>query len=727
MWRCRMFRWRLVETAGAANGGGGVQVQGSRHRVPKIAGIYRWLVWASPTNVPLRHLLPSSLAPLPTPSCSPSLSIEDQQFREGGYRQESEGCGGSHNAEIAERFIKSIDNRVFIDSGAPIESVKEAVSKFGGILDWKERRKHVRSELDKALEDAPEYQRRAEAAEVEKSKVQTELINARRTIEGLKLNLEKANTEAVQAQQDSELANIRFKEIQQGIASKESAAIQAEIELAKHRHKSALAELQSVKDELEQLQKEYHSLNTQKDNAKAKACESSTASQEIEKIVEGLTLKLITLKGSLTSSQAKHIIAQEHKVNVALAYQQEKSNFQNELKQADEEVQKLSDAISLNKDLESKLKAASATLVDLQDGFSSYLEEKPPPVVTLDGEAEQPTGSTRLKLARIRKELEDMRADIEKAKDEVKGFWNAAATLRADIEREKADIVALRHKEHLAALSTTSLQEEIRTTLCELNTVRERTRAAEMPVEVQKATEELEQAKSKGRSARHEMAKAREEADQVKAEVNVSKLRLEAVSMEILAMNASEEIATASANALSEYKQGAEMEPQADRRMTVSVEEYDMLTKKAQEAEALAKKQVIRAIEKIKEAKQAEVRCLDQLEQLKKQIDARRLELKAAQEKTSSAQYGKLTMENELRKRRANHEQQLKESETHSMKNLSWSFDASASTSRPNMVGALSRADTIAATAAKEPKPRKSFFSRSIVTMFTSRKKTHLK
>jgi hypothetical protein len=220
----------------------------------------------------------------------------------------------------------------------------------------------------------------------------------------------------------------------------------------------------------------------------------------------------------------------------------------------------------------------------------------------------------------------------------------------------------------------------------------------------------------------------------VKSQFNVVKLRLEAASREILAVNASKEIANASANALQEYNDDEQIEPQDERisnnYMMLSLEEYNALSKKAQDAEGLAKKQVIKAVEKIKEAKDAEVRSLNQLEQSIKKTNERKLELRAAQEKANSAQYGKLTMENELRKRRANDEQQSKanESDVHDIPNFkstSLSFDASSSTSNPHMVGTLSRADTIAATRVKEPKPRKSIFPRSLVALFVSRKKTH--
>ncbi|KAM0920668.1 hypothetical protein ACQ4PT_007376 [Festuca glaucescens] len=641
-------------------------------------------------------------------------------------------------AEIAERFIQALDNRVLVETTAPIESVKDAVSKFGGILDWKERRKNVQISLDKVREDAPEYQRRFEVAEAEKSQVLQELCSIRRVIEGLKLNLEKAQTEALQAQQDSEIAEIRYKEIQQGIAHKESAAVKAEIDLAKERHATALADLQSVKDELEQLQKEHTSLIGQRENAETKARETTTMSQEIEKTVEDLTLELISLKESLTSSHATHIIAEERRINVAMAYEQEKANWQDELKQADEEVQKLNEEISASKDLESKLEAASALLVNLQGEFTAYMEAILPEKASEVAEELTPMVSVRMTLAKTTKELEDMRTNIEKAKDEVKGLWNTAAALGADLEKEKADLTSLREKQHHASVSASSLQEELRKTARELMVVQERTNAARMPPELQQATQETERAKAKARLAQDEVAKAREEADRAKAEVNVVQLRLEAVSREILAVKTSEEIAMASANALQEYKHEGETEPQAERRshnnMKVPIEEYDALSKRAQEAEDLAKKRVMQAVEKIKEAKEGEVRSLDQLYQLTQQIDDRRVVLRSAQEKAFLAQDTKLTMESELRKMRVKHDQPHGEMDLPigdiCLLNSACSFDATGSSgSNPQMRGTcLPRADTIATSSVAESKARKSYFPRSIVTMFMgSRKKTHSK
>ncbi|KAL5201809.1 hypothetical protein ABZP36_036163 [Zizania latifolia] len=623
-------------------------------------------------------------------------------------------------AEIAERFIQSIDKRVVVDTAAPIESVKDAVSKFGGILDWKERRKHVLVELDKARDDAPKYKRRLEVAEVEKNKVLEELCTTKRTVEGIKISLEKTQIEAMQAQRDLELVEIRFKEMQRGISQKESAIVKAEMELANERREAALTELQSVKMELDQLQKEYTSLVSQRDSTEIKARESIAASQEIKKIVEDLTIKIITMKRLLTSSHAAHIIAEEQKRNLALAYQHEKANWHKELKQIDDEIQKLNDDLLVNKDLESKLQVASTLLINLRDEFNkTYVEVTLPKVPNEAREEEQPVVIVRVMLAQTRKELENMRINIEKAEDEVKTLWNIVAALRANVEKEKTNLVELRQKECLAFVSALSLQEELDKIAFEITVMEERTKVTKMPVELQQASQEAEHAKMKAQLASNEMEKAREEADQAKANANIFQLRLEAASREILAMNASKEIAVASANALQDYKQEIELEPQTGQRrsicsVTLSLDEYNVMIKKIQDAENFAEHQIVKAVEKIKEAREAEVRSLDRLDQLTKQIDDRRIALREAQQKANVAQDDKLTMEDELRKMRAKHEQQQETSQS--------------SNSSPRMHRVfLTKTDTIVTATVTESKPRRSFFPRALVALFMSRRKAHLK
>ncbi|KAG8095641.1 hypothetical protein GUJ93_ZPchr0013g36546 [Zizania palustris] len=573
---------------------------------------------------------------------------------------EMKAGGISYKAsEIADRFIQVVDGKAHIDTTAPIDSVKGAVSKFGGILDWRERRKQIQDEVDKVQEEIDEYQKRSQEAEAGKAQAVQELGSNKSAIDELKLVLEKAQDEEARARQDSELAELRLRETQQGII--ERTAAKAELHVARERRATALADLQSAKAELESLRKEHAASAAKAEAAAARARGSLSSSHEAEKAVEELTAELVALKEDLDASHHAHDEAEEKRMKTALALDQDKVQWQRELELAEQEVKKLENSLMAAKDLGSKVAAASELLVSLRAELFARAVEG-----TLGEEAtekEKPTVSLRAMLDKAKKELEDVKESVYKAKDEAKCLRVAAASLNADLAKQKAELAALQRNEGDTAASIPSLKEELSQVNSALAAAQE-ARAKEggqetkMHVQIGEARREADQAKAKAQSAREEVSKAREDMGVAKAAVLAMEARLEAVMREILAATTSEDVATASAAALMEEGKPTRNAQRQDVEdgVTLTVEEYDELSRRARETEEAAGNRVTEAVKLIKEAKDAEVRSLEKLARLMKQTEQRRQALEAASSEAEEAEFEKLVAERELRQWRAEHE-----------------------------------------------------------------------
>ncbi|XP_049390308.1 protein WEAK CHLOROPLAST MOVEMENT UNDER BLUE LIGHT 1-like [Solanum stenotomum] len=575
---------------------------------------------------------------------------------------------------------KSDINKGHIDTAAPIESVKQAVSKFGGIVDWKahrvqtvERRQLVEQELSKVQEEIPFYKKQSQAAEDAKVLVLKELDGTKRLIEELKLNLERAQKEEQQAKQDSELAKLRVEEMEQGIGNDLSIAAKAQLEVARARHAAAVSELKTVKSELEDLRKDYALLVSDKDGAVKRAEEAVSASKEVEKTLETLTIELITAKESLEVAHAAHLEAEEHRIGAAMAGEQDALNWEKELKQAEEELVRLNQQILSAKDLRGKLDTASALLLDLKTELAAYMESKLKQETdegNLNVEQSEPEKRTHDEIqsvvATAKRELEEVKLNIEKATTEVNFLKVAATSLKAELEKEKSELAAIQQREGMASVAAASLEAELSRTQSEIVLAQKKEKEArekmvELPKQLQEVSQEADRAKSLAQMARDDLNKAKEEAEEAKAGASTVESRLLAVKKEIEAAKAAEKLALAAIAALEESESAQKTkDEETPPGVTLSLEEYYELSKQAHEAEEQANKKVADAHTQIDVAKESELRSLNRLDEVNREITERKEALGVALQKAEKAKEGKLSVEQELRKWREEQEQRRK-------------------------------------------------------------------
>ncbi|EYU25419.1 hypothetical protein MIMGU_mgv1a001272mg [Erythranthe guttata] len=568
-----------------------------------------------------------------------------------------------------------------IDTAAPFESVKAAVSKFGGIVDWKAHR--------------------VQTVEVYSS--------------------ESPQTEEQQAKQDSELAMLRVEEMEQGIADESSFAAKAQLEVAQARHAAAVSELKSVRDELEQLKKDHSLLVAEKEASVKRAEEAVSRSREIEKSVEDLTIEVITAKESLESAHAAHLEAEEHRIGAVMAREQDILTLEKELKQAEEELEKVTQQVSSSKELKSKLDKATELLRDLKAELADYMESK------LDQE-EKTVG---------KEELKEVKANIEKAKNEITILRVASASLKMELERAKSELVAIQQREGMASIAVSSLESEINRTNTEIALVKaqekeEREIMVELPKKLTEAAQEADRVKSLAQIAKDELKKAKEEAEQAKAGKSTVESRLIAARKEIEAAKASEKLALAAINALAE-SESAQINNDDDSQngVTLSLEEYYELSKRAHEAEEAANARIAAALAEIEVAKESELRSLSRLEEANCDLSEKRAALETALRKSEKAQEGKLGVEQELRNWRSEHEQRRKALESNNI-SPKVSFEESTETKSfsntpqiwsPNSYTSNTETEASPGVKVVTKKKKRSFFPK--ILMFLGKKKAH--
>ncbi|PKA50004.1 Protein weak chloroplast movement under blue light 1 [Apostasia shenzhenica] len=508
-------------------------------------------------------------------------------------------------------------SRILIDTATPFESVKAAATMFGGRADWKaqrarsmERSKNVQQDLEKVEQEINYCQKQSEAAELAKEGALHELEVTNRLLDELSLRLEKTQKEEIHSQQESELVKLRIKEMEQGIVSETGMAMSSQLKVARRRHAEAVNELSAVKAELDSLQKE----------------------QQLEK---ELKLELIAVKEALELAQKSLLEAEEQRLNAAAARERDRINGEKQLKLSQEELQSLEKQLLEVNDLKLELDTAAALFSSLKTELDPFMETK------LNQESEIVKEENQKINLDSAEEFEEVKVNIEKAKEKVSCLRVAAASLNSELEKEKRFLDALKSKGEISAAAISSLEAELGKTQIKLEE-NSREDMERLAYELQVRTQEADQAKSKAQSASQELNKAKEEAELSKASARTMELRLLAVIKEIEAAKASEKLAIETIDALKETENSQNL-------VSISLEEYRTLSKNASEAENLAKEKMTAAIDQIKDAKKKEMMSTEKLKAAYKEMNDRKELLREARVRADKAAEWKLKVEQELR------------------------------------------------------------------------------
>uniref|UniRef100_A0A803QF21 WEB family protein n=1 Tax=Cannabis sativa TaxID=3483 RepID=A0A803QF21_CANSA len=272
-------------------------------------------------------------------------------------------------------------------------------------------------------------------------------------------------------------------------------------------------------------------------------------------------------------------------------------------------------------------------------------------------------------------ELKQAKLNLTRTTTDLADIRYSVDVFNKKLEKERLSLEKTRERLTQNSSKILSLEEELNQTKVKLQLVKDAESRcvsdspSDISKELQRLSFEVDQFKQMGEAARSEVLRATQEIEQTKTKIKTAEIRLIAARKMKEAARAAEAVALAEIKAMS-YPDGlsGDGDFSQNQGITLTYEEYSSLICKAREAEELSKKRVVDAMDQVDDANISKMDILKKVEEATEEVRTSQKTLEEALSRVEAANRGKLAVEEALRRWRSEHGQRRRSSVHNSTK-----------------------------------------------------------
>ncbi|XP_065862706.1 WEB family protein At5g55860 [Euphorbia lathyris] len=572
-----------------------------------------------------------------------------------------------------------------IDTSAPFQSVKDAVSRFGeGAFSGSGEKPAIRkarphsaekvlakeSQLHLAQKELNKLQDQLNNAEITKAQALEELGKAKRTVDDLTQKLGTVTQSKDSAIRATEAAKDKTKQIEEtksGETAGPDGAREKDLESAREQYMTVFTELDTVKQELRKIRQESDAALEAKLAAINQAAEAENAAKaNVEKVGE-LSREISSMQESIGQVKLASLEAQQEQAKIFAEKDVLKQSYKATLEASANRL------LSLKKEFDP----------EVAHNLEKQLAETMNEIDALQKQKENARASDLDSVRIVTSDLDGAKESLQKVAEEESSLRNLVESLKLELENMKKEHSELREKEAETESIAGNLHVKLRKSKAEL----EAARADES--KPRGASEEiistLQLLSSEAENARREAEEMMRKAEELKKEAEATSIALEEAEQKLkAALEEAEEAKTAEERALDQIKTLSERTSAArastsesGANITISREEYEALSRKVEESETLAEMKVAAAMAQVEAVKASENEALKRFGTMQKEIEDMKAATQEAIKRAEMAEAAKKAVEVELRKWREREQKRATEIGTRVLAEREMSFESS--------------------------------------------------